>query len=157
MQQSYTEVVAWPTAQASGDGLRRPLVNFPERCTKKRVHRNETDKNSLCELRFKIFPIEARTSVFLWQYGNEHCTTWSAYAYSVKGSPSQTLLLLSGLPSRRWNIRLRPFQNFRLLNIKGMKFGCSNQWKPWSRNPFQQKFQKKLYHFNRNSQFTSVV
>jgi len=25
--------------------------------------------------------------------------------------------------SRRWNIRLRPFQNFRLLNIKWMKFG----------------------------------
>ena len=24
-----------------------------------------------------------------------------------------------------------PFRNFRLLNIKGMKFGCWNQWKSW--------------------------
>jgi len=28
----------------------------------------------------------------------------------------------TGLRSRRWNIR--PFQNFRLLNMKAMKFGC---------------------------------
>ena len=47
----------------------------------------------------------------------------------------------------------------RLLSIKGMKFGCWNQWKSWciARNLFQQTFQKKLYHFNRNCQFKSVI
>jgi len=46
----------------------------------------------------------------------------------------------------------------RLLNIKGMKFGFQNQWKSWctATNLFQQEFQKKLYHSNRNSQFWSV-
>jgi len=62
------------------------------------------------------------------------------------------------LQNRRQNIR--PLQNFRLLNIKGMKFGCENQWKSWctARNLcFNKKFQKKLYHFNRNSQLGSVI
>jgi len=41
-----------------------------------------------------------------------------------------------------------------------MKFDCKNQWKSWctARNLcFNKKFQKKLYHFNRNSQLRSVM
>ena len=36
-----------------------------------------------------------------------------------------------GVGGKMVKLQLRPFQNFRLLNINGMKFGCWNRWKSW--------------------------
>ena len=47
-----------------------------------------------------------------------------------------------------------------LLNIKGMKFMLLKSMETGvhsKKSLFQQKFQKKLYHFDRNSQFKSVM
>ena len=62
----------------------------------------------------------------------------------------------SGFP----NFQTPTFPQFptRLLNIMGMKFGCSMEIVVHSKKLlFLQKFQKKLNHFNRNSHFRSVI